>query len=265
MKYWKYLIIGIIQGLTEPLPISSSAHIVFVNHYLNLEPISLSYECIINFASTLAIFIFFFKDIKLLLINTITNNKSSYLNRNYTLKLIIASLPVIIIGFIFHDIIDNSFLNIFTCSISLIITGTLLLYGYYILHKKPQVNDIITVPKSTFMIGLFQGIAVIPGLSRSGCTLISGLHFNNNVKSTLQFSFFLYLIASIGAFVLTFFKIDFQEIDLINLMIAVISAFSMTLLSLKWFYHKLGKKLILFFCIYSFVVSTINLFIYFVG
>ena len=65
MKYFKYLLIGIIQGLTEPLPISSSAHMVFINSYLNLEPMSLSFECFVNFASTLAIFIFFYKDIKI--------------------------------------------------------------------------------------------------------------------------------------------------------------------------------------------------------
>lgn len=261
MKYLKYLIIGIIQGLTEPLPISSSAHMVFINHYFNLPPMSLSFECIVNFSSTLAIFVFFFKDIKELIKNSLQNNNDSYLNRSYLFKLIIASIPVIIGGLLFHEIIDNKFLTPFTCSCALIITGVILLYGVYLLKDSSLSSQQIHEPKSYFMIGLFQGIALIPGLSRSGMTLVAGLNAKNNIKSSLKFSFFLYLIASIGAFTLSIFKLDFSTITFSYLLISSLGAFFMTLISLKWFYNKMGKKLLTFFMIYSFTMGTINLII----
>ena len=261
MKYFKYLLIGIIQGLTEPLPISSSAHMVFINSYLNLEPMSLSFECFVNFASTLAIFIFFYKDIKILIINTFTKDNSSYLNKEYTYKLIIASLPVMLCGLVFSNLIDSVLLTPVSCSIALIITGVMLLFGVILLkNQKLSTNELYT-PKSYFTIGLSQAVALIPGLSRSGLTLITSLSCENNIKSSLKFSFFLYLIASIGAFILSLFKIDYNSINISYLLISCLGAFTATLLSLKWFYNKLGRKMLFFFMLYSFTMGTVNLII----
>ena len=261
MKYFKYLIIGIIQGLTEPLPISSSAHMVFINHYLSLPPMSLGFECIVNFASTLAIFVFFFKDIKKIFINCIYNKNDSYLNRGYLKKLIFASIPVVIGGILLNDLIDSNFLTLFTCGISLIITGIILFYGRLLLRNSNLLTTDLYSPKSYMMIGLSQGVALIPGLSRSGMTLIAGLNGGNNIKSSLKFSFFLYLIASLGAFVLSLFKLDFESINIGYLLISCLGAFAMTLFSLKWFYNKMGKKLLTFLTAYAIIIGTINLII----
>lgn len=264
MKTIKYIILGIIQGLTEPLPISSSAHMVFINHYLGVTDIDLTTEVFINFASTLAIFIFFFKDIKELVINTITNKTDSSLNRSFTIKLIIASIPTITVGFLFNNLINEYYLSFFSSSIMLIFTGIFLLYTVYLLHtnKENRNNEISTL--SALTIGVFQSIALLPGLSRSGLTLTAGIHTNNTIKSTLKFSFFMYLIASFGAFILEFSSIDFNSLDIFNLSISFIFAFIATSFSIRWFYNKLNIKTLTFFIIYSFILGTINLLSHFI-
>lgn len=262
MRILKYILIGLIQGLTEPLPISSSAHMVFLNEYLGLEKMSLETEIFVNFASCLAIMIFFFKDLITLIKNTFTNNKSHYLNRKYFFNIIIASIPAGVIGILFNDYIDKYFLNSFTCSICLILTSIVLFYSFFKIKKGSCVNEEITTG-SAFWIGLFQGIAVVPGLSRSGLTLSAGLSQDCTIKRTLKFSFFLYIIASIGAFVLAIIKLNFYSIDIIPTCVAFISAFVTTSFSIRWFFNKLDMRKIKFFGLYCLIVGLVNIFIYF--
>lgn len=259
MKILKYIIIGLIQGITEPLPISSSAHMIFINHYFKIDDLNLSFEVIINFASTLAIFIFFFKDIKILLKNTITKANGSY-NNKYIIKLLIASIPTVIVGLIFHDIIDKYFMNIFSSSICLIITGIFLLLCCIYIKNAKKSN--ITYSNALF-IGLFQSIALIPGLSRSGLTLTAGLSKNITIKETLHFSFFLYLIASIGALFLQIIKLDKFDFNFTYTLISFISAFLGTTISINIFYNKLNKKLLFIFMFYCIIYGCTNLVILF--
>ena len=255
MKYLKYLIIGIIQGLTEPLPISSSAHIIYINYYLGLEPVNLTTEIIINFSSTLAIFIFFYKDIKELITSAFKENKQ---NKSYIFLLIIASIPAAIIGLFFKDFIDENYLSFFSSSIMLLFTGLFLLYTYYILKTQKNLNSEINL-KSSIVIGAFQGIALIPGLSRSGMTLTAGITTNNSIKTSLRFSFFLYLIASFGALVLEFADLQINPNEYSYLFVSFFSSFITTSLSIRWFFNKINKNSILFFSIYSFLFGSINL------
>ncbi len=262
MKYLKYIIIGLIQGFTEPLPISSSAHMIFINYYFKGEPLSLSSEVFINFASTLAIFIFFIKDIKTLIINTFFQKTNSYLNKKYVFNLIIASIPAVIIGLLCDTYIDTYFMNFFTSSVCIIITSVILIIACFFLSKRNCCNEEITT-STALTIGLFQGAALLPGLSRSGLTLTAGLSRGVSIKYTLEFSFFLYLIASFGAIVLTFFKADFTNFDLMEIIISSGFAFLGTSISIRWFFQKLNLSKLKFFSVYTFFLGIINLIIYF--
>jgi len=258
----KYLLLGIIQGLTEPLPISSSAHMIFLNHYLGFEEISLETEVFVNTASFFAIFLFFIKDIIILTKCTIKRQTNHYLNGTYTKKLIIATIPCVVVGLFVKDIIDEYFMSFFTSSVCLIITSLVLVYSAIKLKKKNCVNEDITY-QSAISIGILQSVALIPGLSRSGLTLSGGLSHNISLNKTLQFSFFLYLIASFGALVLTLFKTDFKHQAVLPTFIACAAAFVTTSISIRWFYKKLNLTKIIFFSIYCFLIGIINLSIYF--
>ena len=124
----KYIILGIIQGLTEPLPISSSGHIYLIKQLFKVSINDLNFEIIVNAGSLIAIFIIYFKDIKSLIINTInylkTKDKLYYIDFKYSYCIAIGVLPVLIIGFLFKDIIENILTeSIFIISISFIITS----------------------------------------------------------------------------------------------------------------------------------------------
>lgn len=260
-KILLYLLIGIIQGLTEPLPISSSAHMIFFNHYFGNEELSLSTEVYVNFASFLAIFIFFFPNIWKLCKNTFNKNTKHYLNYHYSFKLFIGSIPTIMVGLLLNDFIDSYFLNFFTSSCCLIITSFVLFYAFYKLKNNYCVNEEITMATAV-NIGILQSIAIIPGLSRSGLTIAGGLSQNTTLKQTMQFSFFLYLIASFGAFILTIIKSNFSTIN-IETLISCLGSFFTTTISIRWFYKKLDQHKILFFAFYCLCVGIINLIIYF--
>lgn len=261
MKLFKYIIIGFIQGITEPLPISSSAHMIFINHYLKLEPLSISFEIVINFASTLAIIVFFLKDLKSLIINTFKKKPSEKYNNIYTYKLIIASIPAGLLGLFLHDVINQYFVSFVTSSICLLITGIFLFLSVLFLNKTKQ-SHIITY-KNALVIGVFQAIALIPGISRSGATLTAGLSENIDMKETLHFSFFMYLIASVGALILSIIKLDTFDFNFLCTFASFISAFLGTTISINLFYKALNKKTLTFFMFYCLVVGTLNLIIYF--
>lgn len=172
--------------------------------------------------------------------------------------LFIASIPAAILGLLFKDFIDDNYLSFYSSSIMLLFTGLFLLYSYFILKRQKNISTEINI-KSSIVIGLFQGLALIPGLSRSGMTLTAGIYTNNNIKSTLKFSFFLYLIASFGALILELSDINLNYTEFSYIIVASISSFITTSFSIRWFFNKLNKNSILFFSIYSFIIGIINL------
>lgn len=266
MKYLKYLFLGLIQGFTEPLPISSSAHILIFGHFLKIDNIDLSFEIFVNFASMLAITLFFFKPIKTLIHNVIHNDNSSYLNRKYFKNLILASIPVLVVGFFLNDFIDEHFVNFYASACCLVITSAMLIISAIISKRRSQqlITEITT--SNAVIIGLMQSIALVPGISRSGSTLTIGLSGGAKMKPVLQFSFFLYLIASFGAFILALFKLDYQTVEIIPLLLAFVGAFITTSVSIKWFYQKLNYRLLWGFALYTLVVGMgsliLNYFLY---
>lgn len=253
-KFIKYLLLGLIQGLTEPLPISSSGHVLVLDLLLGINIIDINFEIIINFASFLAIAFFFRKDIITLIKNVFTGNNDEELNRSYLGKLIIASIPAVILGLLFKDTIDHYLMNLLTLGISFVVTGMLLLMASFL--KGKYHNQYITYTHS-FLIGLMQGLALVPGISRSGSTLSGGLLLKNEVKSVLRFSFFMYMIVSLGSMVLMVRDINMSSIYLCGYLGAFIVALFTTFISIKWFYQLVTTKNLYGFAIYCFILGLL--------
>ena len=259
----KYALIGFIQGLTEPLPISSSAHMILFSELLNINNNNLDFEIIINFASTMAIILFFRKRIIAFFKNIFTKKKDksyAHLNLDYLIKLIIASIPSVIIGLIFKDIIDKYFTNSMFVSIALIITSIMLFFTFIISKNKARLCDEISF-FDAILIGIMQSFALSPGISRSGSIFFSGTSRNINIRKIFEFSFFLYLIVSVGALVLSIPKIPSLNIDLVTLVITFIITFITTFFSIKIFEKILSYKTVLIFAIYTLLAGIIFLLI----
>lgn len=260
----KYIILGIIQGLTEPLPISSSGHLVIFKNLFNLNSLNdLNFEIIVNFASFLAISFIYRKDITKLIKDSInylkTKNYKYYHSFKYILLIILACIPAGILGFIFKDKIDLISSNVKYIGIALLITSLAL----FIVKKIDGIknNNNITY-KDSVIIGLFQGVALLPGISRSGATLTGGLLRNIKKEDAVKFSFMLYLPISIASFILGI-KDFTTSSNFNNLYISYILGFIFSLFTTyfttKWFINIIKKKKLIYFSIYCFIVGLLVL------
>lgn len=249
LKIIKYILLGGIQGLTEPLPISSSAHMSLCAILLGLEENSLFFEVLINFASVLAVGLFFKNDFKFL-----KENKS------FLKKLFISTIPCGIIGIILHNHINSNLSDLTSLSISFYIT-TLFLVLTSLLFKKKQKDEISY--KDALFLGLAQSFALTPGISRCGTVLFGGSLLKIDEKVVLKYSFFMYMIVSTCATSFTFVKglidknIFLNYESIILYLISFITCFFTTYISLKWFHKIINNKSLLIFAGYTFILASI--------
>lgn len=242
----KYILISMVQGFTEPLPISSSGHMVVVRNLFNIKNQDLTLEIFLNFASTLAICLFLLT--KRIYIKDI-------FNKSLIIKLIVASIPAIIIGFCFKDKIEGFILNNKYIGMTLLITSCLLFISFLLINKYKSNN--ITIFNS-LNLGLAQSVALMPGISRMGCVLTSGIAQGINYKKVLDFSNLLYLVISFGSIILALpdlISLDFKLIP--YYLISFLVTFICTYFSIRWFYGIISKNSLLVFFFYTLIFGSI--------
>ncbi len=243
MNFFQAIILGLIEGFTEFLPISSTAHLILFSRIFNLEQSEFLKTFIISIQSgaILGLLLLYWKkivfDLKILK------------------KVIIAFLPTAIIGFLLYKVIKFVFFNsIILILISLFIGGALMII-FEVYYQKNNLNkqkkEEISY-KEAFLIGLAQSLAVIPGVSRSGATILTGLLMNLERKTIVEFSFLLSIPTIITA---TFYDIykNFGEISFANfhlLMIGLLLSLLSAILSAKFFLNYISKHSFIIFGIY---------------
>ncbi len=268
IDFIKYIILGIIQGLTEPLPISSSGHIFLFKQIFNTNLFdSLNFEIISNFGSFIAIFIIFFKDIKKLLgsfFSFIFNKKTrkeNLVDFKYCLYIIISTIPVGITGLIFKERLENLY-NLKGLAISFLITALALFVVRNIKGKKES-KDISL--KDAIIIGLFQAVTIIPGISRSGTVLVACLLCNFTKDTALKYTFILYFPVSVATMILG--VNDLLTTSNLSAMIwpylsGLVAAGIVTYFSYNWLSKLVKKGKLWKFSIYC-LIMAIFIFIYF--
>ncbi len=249
----KIIILGIVQGITEFLPISSHSHLIIFERFLNFNNNNEVINLAFHLGSLLSVLVFFFRELLVLV-----------QNRNIIINLIIGTIPVVIIGFIFHY-----FGLIKILSNPLIIGSTTILFAFllFFADKKDQNNtiELNLNMKDSLIIGLYQTIALIPGVSRSGITITAARFLNYTRYDAAKFSFLL-SIPTTGAAcflgVLDIIKIGSAELTL-NAFVAFLSSFIFALITLKLFMGFLQKFSFNVFVYYR-VIFGIFIFIYFI-
>jgi len=249
----KIFLLGVIQGITEFLPISSHSHLIIFERFLNFNNNNEVINLAFHLGSLLSVLVFFFKELLVLL-----------QNRNIIINLFIGTIPVVIIGFIFHY-----FGLIKILSNPLIIGSTTILFAFLLFFsdKKDQNNtiELNLSMKDSLIIGLYQIISLIPGVSRSGITITAARFLNYTRYDAAKFSFLL-SIPTTGAAcflgVLDIIKIGSAELTL-NAFIAFLSSFIFSLVTLMLFMSFLRKFSFNFFVYYR-VIFGIFIFIYFI-
>lgn len=208
MDIFLAIFLGIIQGLSEFLPISSSAHLIFFQEFLGISQANLAFDTLLHLGTLLAVFTFFYKDILemikaflLSIIDIFAGNFLKGIERNPYKKLVwlvlIASIPTGIIGFLFKNDFEAMFGGVTLPAFFLLITGILLFLSQRINIGNRSIKNMGIL--DTLIIGIVQGLAIIPGISRSGSTISTGLFLGLNKEFAAKFSFLLSIPAIIGA------------------------------------------------------------------
>ena len=263
MEVIRYILLGLIQGFTEPLPISSSGHIFILKSIFNTTLFDdLNLEIFLNFASFIAILFIYRKEVVKLnkgFFNYIKSKKNKT-EFNYVMKIIIATIPVGIFGLIVKNPLEKLLSeNIFFVGFGFLFTAVALLLASNVNGKKEDKD--ITV-KDAIIIGLFQAISVIPGISRSGLVLVASLLRGLDNKSAIKYTFMLYFPVSIASMLLGLKDVTATSIDLLSLfyyLIGMAFASIMTYISYKLLTRLVEKNNLWKFSIYIFAIALFTI------
>ncbi|MBU1014335.1 MAG: undecaprenyl-diphosphate phosphatase [Bacteroidetes bacterium] len=255
MNWFEALILGIIQGLTEFLPVSSSGHLELGKALLGINAErSLIFTVIVHGATVLSTIVIFYRDI-LQLLKGIFRFKWNE-ETQYFFKIIISMIPVVILGLFFMEEVEGFFTgNIRFVGFMLILTSILLAFTYLKKSNKRTINF-----WDSFIIGIAQAIAVIPGISRSGATIATGILLGNRKEIIAKFSFLMVLIPIIGANAKDLFSNEMaseSSIGAIPLFIGFMAAFITGALACKWMIKMVSKGNLIYFSIYCFVIGVL--------
>lgn len=204
----KSIVLGIIQGITEFLPISSSGHLTLAQHFLGIYEDTIQFDIVVHFATLLSVFTVMRKVLIRLFFLVVEDIKRMNFSGDGIMllcKIIVATIPVGLIGVFFRDNIETLFHNIYVVAIAFCFTGLLLLSTKFL--KTPSASGDIEDIKNisflqSFVVGVFQMIAIVPGVSRSGTSIVGGMMTKLNNVTSVYFSFIISIPAILGATVL---------------------------------------------------------------
>lgn len=260
----KSIILGIVEGITEWLPISSTGHMILVNEFLKMNVSDAFMEMflvVIQFGAILAVVVLYFKK----LIPFQIKDKKIVFDKDIFsmwLKIIFACIPAAVIGLLFNDQIDEYFYNFQTVAIALIVYGVL----FILIEKKnknkiPKINNMNEITyKTAFIIGIFQLLAaLIPGTSRSGATILGGILIGMSRTLAAEFTFFLAIPVMFGASLLKLFKFGFMfsASEIYILVFGLVSAFVMSVIAIKFLVGYIKKHSFSAFGVYRIILGLI--------
>lgn len=254
MTIFQSIILGLIQGVTEFFPISSSGHLVLFQNFLGLQPTEHTFFNILVHAGTLLAILLYFRERLFGLLKGLLKKDPSSVH--LFLNLIISTLPIVFIGLAFEDTISEIFSTPSAVSISMLGTASFFLIGEY-LSKNKQSNTITKL--KALIIGLVQSVAIIPGVSRSGSTLVAGLLTGLDREESAEYSFLIAIPAISGAVVLSILKIFTEpatnNLHIAPLLVGFLTAFVAGYFSIKFLMHLYKKHSLNGFAAYLLVVS----------
>lgn len=242
MNVFQAGILGIVQGLTEFLPVSSSGHLVLFQSFIpGFSQPGVLFDAYLHLGTLVAVLVFYYKRIL-------------KLDFRYLKILVLATIPAVIVGFLLKDYIDLIFQNTKLVSFALIITGFMNLRTDTNKESADGINN-----KKGFLIGLFQAFAIIPGISRSGSTIFAGTYFGLKKEKAAEFSFLLSIPAILGANVLEMVKGGTNQLLSINYIAGFICSFVFGLVCIKILLKVLQTNKFKYFGYYCIGVGILSL------
>jgi undecaprenyl-diphosphatase len=259
MDWLQALILGIVQGLTEYLPVSSSGHLTIGAHLFGLSgEENLTFTVAVHVATVLSTIVILWKEIVWIFADIFKFQWNE--GMKYAVNILISMIPVAIVGLFFKDTVEEIFgSGLLIVGICLLVTATLLAFSYW---ARPRQRETIS-PLHAFVIGLAQALAVLPGLSRSGSTIATGLLLGNKKETLAQFSFLMVIPPILGEALLD--VKDMAEVGVsaslggispVAALIGFVAAFLVGCLACKWMINIVRRGKHIWFALYCAVVGA---------
>lgn len=254
------LVLGLIQGLTEYLPVSSSGHLAIGSALFGIQgEENLTFTIMVHVATVLSTLVILWKEVDWIfkgLFKFRMNDETKYF-----LNIVVSMIPVGIVGVFFKDAVEDVFdSGLMIVGAMLVLTSVLLAFSYY---AKPRQKEKISL-RDAFIIGLAQACAVMPGLSRSGSTIATGLLLGNKKEKLAQFSFLMVIPPILGEALLDVVKAMKGEaasagIDTLPLIVGFVAAFVSGCLACKWMINIVKKGKLIYFAIYCAIAGVVTM------
>ena len=250
MTFFQAVILGIVQGLTEFLPISSSGHLVIFQHLLNIGEPPIIFDAAVHLATLGAVLIYFRQQIWAAKLKD-------------WLIIAVGTVPAMGFGLFVKSYLDNLFSSLSLISATLFVTGLLMFYAHYLARRNTKPLKKITLLRG-FWIGVWQAAAILPGISRSGATVAGALANDINREAAFSFSFLLSIPAILGASLLLIFDElgSLDQVFSLNVLTGMMAAFIFALLSLAWFHRVISNSKLWLFGVYCIGLSILVFFIF---
>lgn len=262
MSSLEAVFLGIVQGLTEFLPVSSSGHLTIFKEFLGIEQNNLSFEVAVHAATVLSTIVVFWHEIVKLFVGFFS--KGMNYEKRYVLMIIVSMIPVFIVGMFFKDNVEAVFgSGLMVVGIMLFVTAVLLSLSEILTKKQMTKGDVGTSLnfKNTFIMGCAQAIAVLPGLSRSGSTISTGLICGAKKSEVAQFSFLMVLVPILGEAFLELVGGDFSSaessIATLPLILGFVSAFLSGLFACKVMINLVKRAKLWGFAVYCCIAGAV--------
>ena len=258
MTWFEALILGLVQGLTEFLPVSSSGHLEIGKVLLNVEvKESLSFTVLVHFATVLSTITVFYQEIRKLfggLFEFKWNQETIYIS-----KILLSMVPVLIVGLLFREELESLFSgNLVLVGSALLVTALLLISTQLVKAGKKRIPFL-----DAFIMGIAQALATIPGISRSGATISTGLLLKNGRNDVAQFSFLMVLLPIIGAAALDILSMSStsaeSSISTVSLLTGFFAAYLSGYLACRWMINLVKKGNLYWFALYCAVIGTVSI------
>jgi len=247
MNIFEAFILGVIQGLTEFLPVSSSGHLALLQNFFG--EVNVGFDVVVHFATLMAIIVFFSKDIL-----TVVKDFFSWDTKSENFKLgcyvIVASIPIAVVGWFFRYFIYGFFSDLYAVALGFLVSGMFLFVASF---AKPKGTLKF---KNSFLIGLVQALALFPGISRSGTTISTGVLFGIKREKAIRFSFLLAIPALIGANILNF--PDARDITFRIFIVGFLTAFFASLFAIFVFMKYVKIKNFRYFALYCWLLAVLT-------
>ena len=245
MQYIDTIILAILQGLTEFLPISSSGHLVIGQRLLNINLPGNAFEVVLHLGTLMSVLTVFRGEIKAIIFNL-----SDSSNQYYIFALVFGTIPALLVGLLLRDSISLIFDDIRFVSLSLICTGIMLITSKFIVKRNVKLTLFIGL-----LIGLAQAAAIIPGISRSGATICMGILMGLSAPKAARFSFLLSIPIIIGAGLLTAINIKTIPFGFDIVLLGIFFSYLVGWISLKWLLTILNSGKLYWFGVYCLIIG----------